>query len=74
MPERLPSEAVVRAWARLVRAQQQALTAVEADLKAAGYPPLAWYDVLLELTREKDGRLRPADIEMETEIVALRTF
>jgi len=55
------SEAVVRAWTRLMRAQSAALLGVETDLKAAGFPPLAWYDVLLELSRH-DG-LRPFEIE-----------
>jgi DNA-binding MarR family transcriptional regulator len=63
---RKPSDRVVRAWTRLVRAQQYVLGAVERDLKAAGYPPLAWYDVLLELTRAPQGRLRPFEIEKET--------
>ena len=58
-----PSESVVRAWVRLVRAEQTVLAAVEADLKAAGFPPLAWYDVLLELSRETSGALRPLEIE-----------
>jgi DNA-binding MarR family transcriptional regulator len=64
MPERQPSDAVVRAWARLIRAQQAVLAAVEAELKAAGFPPLGWYDVLLELTR-KDAGLRPFALEQE---------
>ena len=64
MPERLPSDAVIRAWARLIRAQQAVLTAVEAELKAAGFPPLAWYDVLLELSRAQEG-LRPFALEQE---------
>lgn len=63
MPERQPSDAVIRAWARLVRAQQQALAAIEAELKAAGFPPLAWYDVLLELSRADGGELRPFALE-----------
>jgi DNA-binding MarR family transcriptional regulator len=63
---RNPPEATVRAWTRLVRAQGTALSRVEADLKAAGFPPLAWYDVLLELTRAPGGRLRPFEIEKET--------
>jgi len=63
---RKPSDPVVRAWTRLVRAQQYVLGAVEGDLKAAGYPPLVWYDVLLELTRAPQGRLRPFEIEKET--------
>jgi DNA-binding MarR family transcriptional regulator len=60
---RNPSDTVTRAWIRLMRAREAVLGAIEADLKAAGVVPLAWYDVLLELTREKGGRLRPADIE-----------
>jgi DNA-binding MarR family transcriptional regulator len=64
MPERPPSDAVIRAWARLVRAQQAVLAAVEADLKAAGFPPLAWYDALLELSRAEKG-LRPFALEQE---------
>ena len=58
-----PSSDAVSAWARLVRVQQALLTAVEADLKAAGFPPLAWYDALLELGRAPDGKLRPLDLE-----------
>jgi DNA-binding MarR family transcriptional regulator len=53
----------MRAWTRLVAAQAAVLGAVEADLKAAGLPPLAWYDVLLELRKAPDGRLRPLVIE-----------
>jgi len=58
-----PSDAVIGAWIRLVRAQQKVLGAVEADLKRAGFPPLGWYDVLLELRRAKDEGLRPLEIE-----------
>jgi len=57
-----PSDSVVQAWARLLKAQAKLLTAVECDLKAADLPPLAWYDVLLELCREKDG-LRPMELQ-----------
>jgi len=48
-----PSANVVAAWARLVRAHTRALGHVETALKRAGLPPLAWYDVLLELERAK---------------------
>jgi hypothetical protein len=34
-----PSEIVVRAWARLMKAQQLALAAIERELKEAGLPP-----------------------------------
>jgi DNA-binding MarR family transcriptional regulator len=57
-----PSAEATAAWARLVRVQQALLAGVEADLKAAGFPPLAWYDALLELSRVPDGKLRPIDL------------
>ena len=63
---RNPSDAVTKAWARLIRARETVVAAVERDFKAAGLPPLSWYDVLLELTRAPDGRLRPFEIEKET--------
>ena len=52
----------MRAWARFVRVEEALLAAVEAALKAAGLPPLVWYDVLLELAREPSGRLRHRDL------------
>jgi DNA-binding MarR family transcriptional regulator len=58
-----PSQQTISTWARLVRVQQTALAAVESDLKAAGFPPLAWYDALLELSRAPAGRLRPLELE-----------
>lgn len=57
-----PSAEAAAAWARLVRVQQALLAGVEADLKAAGFPPLAWYDALLELSRAAGGKLRPIDL------------
>src|SRR5437016_2572198 len=63
---RNPSDAVTKVWARLIRARETVVGAVERELKAAGLPPLAWYDVLLELSRAPDGRLRPFEIEKET--------
>ncbi|MBV8837873.1 MAG: winged helix-turn-helix transcriptional regulator [Alphaproteobacteria bacterium] len=61
---RNPSEAVTRAWIALMRTREAVLGAIEADLKAAGLPPLGWYDVLLELARA-GGRLRPFEIEKQ---------
>jgi DNA-binding MarR family transcriptional regulator len=58
-----PSDPTTDAWIALVRAQQKVLGAVEADLKAAGFPPLAWYDILLELRRAQPEGLRPMDFE-----------
>ncbi|MBV9137253.1 MAG: winged helix-turn-helix transcriptional regulator [Hyphomicrobiales bacterium] len=65
MTENAPSETVVQAWARLVKAQHKVLGAVEADLKKAGFPPLAWYDVLLALRRSPGQGLRHLEIEAE---------
>jgi DNA-binding MarR family transcriptional regulator len=62
---RNPSDAAVKAWIKLNRARDQTLAAIERDLKAGGCS-LAWYDVLLELTRADRGRLRPFEIEKET--------
>jgi len=61
-----PSTAITAAWIGLMRTQKVVLAAIERELKAAGLPPLAWYDVLLELTRAKGGRLRPFEIEART--------
>ena len=57
------SEEAVTAWARLVRVSQVVMSRVEADLKKAGYPPLAWYDALLELDRARPGGLRPYQLQ-----------
>ncbi|MDI1283290.1 MAG: MarR family winged helix-turn-helix transcriptional regulator [Reyranella sp.] len=59
----VPSESVVRAWTRLERAHRAALTTVESRLKEAGFPPLAWYDVLLELESAGERRLRPFELQ-----------
>ena len=60
------AEEVVTAWARLVRAEQALLGRIEGELKEAGFPPLGWYDVLLELGRAEHGRLRPIELEKRT--------
>jgi DNA-binding MarR family transcriptional regulator len=59
----IPSDAAVQAWVQLMRAQRLALSRVEADLKAAGFPPLGWYDALLELRRAGETGLRPVELE-----------
>lgn len=58
-----PSKTTISAWARLARVQQQALRSIERALKEAGLPPLAWYDVLLELERAGGPGLRPFELE-----------
>ncbi|WP_281926366.1 MarR family winged helix-turn-helix transcriptional regulator [Roseibium album] len=54
---------VMECWARLQRSSGAVLSRVEARLKAEGFPPLGWYDVLLELRRADGVGLRPVDIE-----------
>lgn len=60
-----PSDSVIRAWARLERAHRAAQSTVEARLKRAGLPPLAWYDALLELERSDPRGLRPFELQKE---------
>ena len=60
-----PPDVVVRAWARLERAHRAAQSTVEARLKRAGLPPLAWYDALLELERADPAGLRPFELQKE---------
>lgn len=62
---RRPTEVTITGWARLVRAQRAVMAAIEGELKQAGFQPLAWYDVLLELKRQPDGRLTPRGLEQE---------
>lgn len=62
---RKPSQEATSAWTRLVRVQQGLLASVESDLKKAGFPPLAWYDALLELSRSQHGALRPVELEKQ---------
>jgi len=61
--KRRPSSEATAAWIRLMRVQSRVLDAVEQDLKKAGFPPLAWYDALLELSRAPSGELRPVELE-----------
>jgi DNA-binding MarR family transcriptional regulator len=60
-----PSKAVIGAWVRLMRAQQSALIKIERAFREAGLPPLAWYDVLLELDRTGAKGLRPGELERQ---------
>jgi DNA-binding MarR family transcriptional regulator len=63
--KRKPSEEATAAWVRLVRIQSRVLGAVEQDLKKSGFPPLAWYDALLELSRAPHGTMRPVELERQ---------
>ncbi len=58
-----PDDSLVAAWVELTRAQRRATAIVEARLKQAGMPPLAWYDALWELDRAPECGLRPFELE-----------
>jgi DNA-binding MarR family transcriptional regulator len=60
---RRPSANSTAAWTSLIRAQHALMDAIEGELKDAGFPPLSWYDVLLELSRAPRGSLRPVELE-----------
>lgn len=62
MKTQMPSKEAENTWLTLLRTQQLLLARVEAALKAAGLPPLAWYDVLLELSRIPEQPLRQFEI------------
>ncbi len=53
----------INIWAKLIRVSQNLLQNVEEDLKKAGLPSLAWYDVLLELKRVEKNGLRPYELQ-----------
>ena len=57
------SQPAVEAWVALARAHARVLAHIEAALKAENLPPLAWYDVLLELDRAGEDGLRPLDLK-----------
>ena len=61
--DRKCEKAVSAAWTALARTQRMAVARIEARLKAAGLPPLAWYDVLWELEKADEAGLRPFALE-----------
>lgn len=63
--KRKPSTECSAAWIRLMRVQSRVLDCVEQDLKRAGFPPLAWFDALMELSRAPNGELRPVELEKQ---------
>jgi DNA-binding MarR family transcriptional regulator len=50
------------AWGSLLRVQAALVPELDRRLQEAGGPPLAWYDILLELSVAPDGRLRMIDL------------
>src|SRR3978361_2172795 len=63
--KRKPSTEATAAWIRLMRLQTLVLDALEQDLKKAGFPPLAWYDALLELSRAPSGEIGPVELDKQ---------
>ena len=63
MEEQVADLEISGLWARFMRVSQAVLSAVEADLKAAGFPPLTWYDALLELRRVAPDGLRQFELQ-----------
>ena len=61
----MPSEEAVHAWALLLRVSQSTLGQIEHELKDHGFPPLVWYDALLELSRARGQGLRPFELKQE---------
>ncbi len=57
-----PTKVTIQAWIHLHRTHRLLLEKVENSLKNKGLPPLDWYDVLLELHREKSKGLRQYEI------------
>ena len=58
MPKSLPLHPGMHAWARFLATHARLVEKIEAELSAAGLPPLAWYDVLWELEKAEGGKLR----------------
>lgn len=58
-----PTEEETRLWVALNLSQRAIYRGMDGALRAAGLPPLRWYDVLWELERAKDRGLRPLELE-----------
>jgi DNA-binding MarR family transcriptional regulator len=58
-----PAQLAARIGSRLARARRHVARQIEADLRAAGLPQLAWCEILFDLARRPDGRAAPGAIE-----------
>lgn len=54
----LPGTATLNAWQAFLEAHARVIERLEADLQAERGLPLAWYDVLVQLSEVPGGRLR----------------
>ncbi|MEP2947374.1 MAG: MarR family winged helix-turn-helix transcriptional regulator [Lentilitoribacter sp.] len=58
-----PSDVTVQTWIRLIRAYNQSVLEIEKALSDSDFPPLSWYDMLLELERAGNKGLRQFELE-----------
>ena len=58
-----PDQTTQAAWIAIMRTSRRLLEAVEAALKSAGHPPLAWYDALLEIDKAGNDGVRPFELK-----------
>lgn len=56
-----PAAITLLTWDRLIGAGDRAQRAARTAFKAAGHPPLEWYDILAALDRH--GAMRPRDLQ-----------
>lgn len=53
----------VAAWTTLLTISRTLLEQVESDLKQSGFPPLSWYDALLEIEATGAEGIRPYELK-----------
>ncbi len=58
-----PTDETVQTWIRLIRAYNQSMSEIEQALSDSDFPPLSWYDMLLELERAGNKGLRQYELE-----------
>lgn len=58
-----PDPETQAAWIAIVSTSRRLLESVEAALKDAGHPPLAWYDALWEIEKAGPDGLRPFELK-----------
>ncbi len=63
-----PTEAVVEAWASLVRTERALFDKVHEALKRAQLPPLDWYHVLHEIDHAPKGMMRQTGVQDRTQL------
>ena len=66
MSKKPESSPAGQAWALLLAVRARLVDRIEVELAQAGLPSLAWYDVLWELEKADDGRLRMHELAERT--------